>query len=71
MLLVLSKHIFIEKEGAWLFVTMKKRSGTMTGLMQYIKFLYRYQGIENNVLRWPLQMLITWKQGIVNPNFFI
>ena len=54
MLLVSSKRIFIEKEAAWLFVTMKKRSSTVTGLMQYIKFLYRYQSIENNILRWAL-----------------
>ena len=26
MLLVSSKHVFIEKEAAWLFLTMQKRS---------------------------------------------
>ena len=36
MLLVSSKHVFIEKEAAWLCATMLKRSSTAAGLMWHI-----------------------------------
>ena len=37
VLLVLLRHVFIEKEAASLCVTMGKRCSGMTGLMWYIK----------------------------------
>ena len=54
MLLVLSRHVFIEKEAAQLCVTIPKRSSAMTGLMWYVKFSYRYHSVENKFLRWTL-----------------
>ena len=43
-MLVLSRHDFIEKEAALLYVTMRKHSKGMTGLMWYIK--YKSHSIE-------------------------
>ena len=54
MLLVLSRHVFIEKEASQLYVTMRKRSSGMAGLMWYIKLLYKCHGIEITFLRWLL-----------------
>ena len=54
MLLVLSRHVFIEKEATQPCVKMRKRSCGMTGLMWYIKLLYRNHSIEITFLRWPL-----------------
>ena len=44
MLLVLSRHDFIEKEASILCVTMRKHSKGMAGLMWYIK--YKSHSIE-------------------------
>ena len=71
MLLVLSNYVYIEKEAAWVSVTMQKDSSAMKDLMCYIKCLYRYGSIENKFLRSSHKMLIRWKSGLANPKFFI
>ena len=42
MLAVSQKHIFIENEIAQVCVTMRKRSSTITGTMEYKMFLYKF-----------------------------
>ena len=47
IVLVLSRHRFIEKEAAQLCATMLKLSSAIAGLMWYIKLSYRYHSVEN------------------------
>ena len=47
MLLVSSKRVFIEKETAWLLLTMQKCSSAMASLMRYIKSLHRYHSVRH------------------------
>ena len=54
IVLVLSRHRFIEKEAAQLCAPMRKLSSAMTGIMWYIKLSYRYHSVENKFLSWPL-----------------
>ena len=53
MFLVLSRHVFIEKDAAQLNVTMPKHSGGMACFMWYIKLLCRNHSVEK-FLHWPL-----------------
>ena len=46
MLLVLSRHVFTEKEAAQLCVTMRKHSSGMTSLTWYIKLLDRHDNAD-------------------------
>ena len=54
MFLVLSRHVFIEKDAAQLNVTMPKHSGGMACFMWYIKLLCRNHSVEDKFLHWPL-----------------
>ena len=45
IVLVSSKIVFIEKEAAWLCITMQRHVRTMIGLMWCMKILYRYHSV--------------------------
>ena len=47
MLLALSKYVFIEKVTAGLWRTKHICINAMIVLMWYIKYLYRYHGVED------------------------
>ena len=64
------KTRFYWNKDRWLCLTMWKRSRVIIHMMQYIKCLLMYHSVGTKSLRWPFEVLITWKRVKPGAMFF-